>query len=137
MVLLRCWGSSDERKTRRAAALLQEVPRQIEVGGVAGGAVQAEQRDLDLLVAGRALRAVAGEVAHQQIGRTPCDRQQFCPSGGLVVRDARLDQVTVAIQLVFDLEIGPARAGEVDLVIGEEVAIGHLCAAQERDEARP
>ncbi len=40
----------------------------------------------------------------------------------------------VAVEFVFDLEVRPARAGEVDLVVGEEITVGLLGTRQQGDE---
>ena len=51
------------------------------------------------------------------------------------MRDAGFDQVTVTVKLVLDLQVSPARPGEMDLVVGEEVTIRLLGGCQQVDQA--
>ncbi len=96
--------------------------------------IQAQQGDLDLLVTRGVIRALAHKVAYQQVGRAASQGERVDPAGGGVVRDARLDQVAVAVQLVLDLQVNPAHAGEVDLVVGEEVTVVRLGFEQQGEE---
>ena len=50
------------------------------------------------------------------------------------MRNTGFDQVSEAIQFMLDLQIDPALAREMDLVVGEEVTIVHLSARQKGDK---
>ncbi len=121
-------------KERIASALFDEMARQVKIGRMLRDLVQPQQRDLDLLVAGRVCRSLAAEIVHDAVGGAAGDVEQVGPSRGFVVRDACFDQMPVAVQFVLDLQVRPARIWEVDLVVGEEVAVGRLSAGQEGDE---
>ncbi len=51
----------------------------------------------------------------------------------LVVRNPSFDQVSMAVQLMLDLQVCPAHTWKVDLVVGKDVAIGCLTAPQQGD----
>ena len=104
--------------------LFDETPRLRQVSHFTGQAVQADQGNFDLLMSICTFRSGRAEVLHNAIRSSPGDLQQAVAAGGNVVRDACFDQMTMAVQFVLDLQVGPPRGGEVDLVVGVQVAIG-------------
>ena len=113
---------------------LDERLGQVQVPFPDGDAGELDQGDLDLLVAGRALGTCRAKRLHQQIGGAGGHVEQGPGAGGLVVGDGRFDEVAVAVQFVFDLQVGPAHAGEQQLVVGVQVAVGVLGGADQVDK---
>ena len=70
---------------------------------------------------------------HEQIGCPAGQGDRFDLGSSCVVRNAGLDQMAVAIQLVLDLQVDPSHAREMDLVIGKQVTIRCL-GMQEKSE---
>ncbi len=60
-----------------------------------------------------ALRPGAQELTHHQVRRPFGNLQQAVLACSLVVRDAGLDQVPVAVKLVLDLQVGPTHLGKM------------------------
>lgn len=117
-----------------APALLDELPRHFKIWLMPGDLIQAQKRDLDLFVTWGMLRVLAAEVLHDAVGGAADDLEQVGATSRLVVRDARFDEMAVAVEFMLDLEIRPARVWEVDLVVGEEIAVRLLGAGEEGDE---
>lgn len=82
-------------------------------------------------MAGGELRPFAGEILADAIGGATGDFKKFHRPSDLMMGDACLDKVAMAVQLVFYLQIVPAEARKMNLVVGEQVAVGGLGATQE------
>ena len=74
------------------------------------------------------------EILHKQVGGFDADLEQFPAASRFIMRYTRFDEVSVAVQLVFDLQTDPALAREMDLVVGKEVTIVHLSVRQKGDQ---
>src|SRR5690606_35774072 len=120
---------------RSRAAGVDQAQREIEVAALAGGAVELDEGQLDLLMAVVAAlgRAAGAELAVDEVGVAAHHLQQGGLAGGLVVGDARLDEVPGAVQLVGVAQIGEALAGFDDGEVDVQVAVVLLRACEERD----
>ena len=116
------------------APVLDEVPREAEVARVARRARQLHERELQLRVAG-VPGPVAGAVAERaldEVGGLPRDVEEVAAAGRLEVRDARLDEVAGAVELVVVAQVREALL-VAELVRRVEVAVGPLRAGEEAD----
>lgn len=77
-------------------------------------------------MAGGLLRASVTEITDQQVRRPDSDIQGRAFAGGLKMGHTRFDQVAVAIQFVFDLEIDLPLVWKMELVVGEKITIRSL-----------
>ena len=105
-----------------AAAHLQEELREIKVPPLAGGAVEAAEGELYLLVSGRALQLVlaGAERAVYEVRRLDGDVEETALAGRLPVRDGGLVHVPGVVELVAAAEVRPAHRphhlGELEAV---------------------
>ncbi len=95
------------------AARVDQLPAEFQVPGLAGGAVELHQSELDLLVTVVAARARTPrtECRHDHVGVAADDVEQRRLTRGVVMSDTGLDQVTGAVELVGIAEIGEPSAG--------------------------
>ena len=103
-------------------AHVDELRGQVEVGALAGLPVELDQRGLDHRVPVGVLAPVVAEVADHAVGGAPGDVEQVVAAGGAVVRDAGLDEVADAVQLVAHHQVVPAHV-EAGLHVRVEVAV--------------
>jgi hypothetical protein len=71
---------------------------------------------------------------NKEVGSLDAEVEQVPPSGRLVMRNARLDEMTVAIELMLHLQVDPALPGKMDLVIGEKITVRHLGTGQQGNQ---
>ncbi len=118
-----------------AAALVHEVLRQIQVAALAGVAIELDQRQLELLVAGVAplLALAVAELLPDVVGVAAKGGKQGVVAGGFLVGEGGLDEVAGAVELVPIAQVGPALLrlddGEVDV----KVAVRLLRPRDQRD----
>lgn len=110
------------------AALVNKILREAQVARLACGAIQLNQRQLDLLVAAVAMHLArpAPKGGINVIGVAAHDLQQLTFVGGVMMRDGGLDQVSGAVQLLAISQVGPAPVCLDGEVMGIEVAIRRL-----------
>ena len=77
------------------------------------------------------------EVTHKQVRGFDADVEQVSATGGFIVRNACFDQMSMTVEFMFDLQVDPALVREMDLVVGEEIAIRHLGTRQKGDTTNP
>ena len=79
---------------------LNKIAGEIEIPGVAGGAIKLNESHLQFRMAGNKGPLCGAEIVDQVIGEPDSRVEQTAVSGGAVVRDARLNQMTEAITFV-------------------------------------
>ncbi len=104
---------------RDTSAPLDELTRQVKVIRVLRHAIQTDQCQLDLFVSAGLVIGCIKKITHQQVGGFDANIQQGASSGRFKVRNACFDQMPQTIQLMLDLQVDPALAWEMDLVVGE------------------
>ena len=109
-----------------SAALLDEMFSKVQVALVFCSTVQPDEGDLDLLVTRCPLWPSLGEISYQQVSSLDANIQQGGITGDLKMGDRCFDQVTEAVEFVFDLQVLPTKAREMDLVIGVDVTVLRL-----------
>ncbi len=114
-------------------AHVDELAGQVEVRRVPGDPVELDERHLDLGVAVGVLAPQVAEVAHHAVGHPPDHVEQFVATGRPLVRDAGLDEVAHAVQLVAGHQVVPAHL-MATLHVGVEIAVGLLRPADDRGE---
>ena len=83
---------------------------QLEVARVAGGAVQLDERQLDLRVTAHGVAAVGTELAVDVLGELEGHPREVAVDAGLERGGGGLEQVPEAVQLVPPLQVGVAGA---------------------------
>ena len=115
-------------------AQVQKAQREVAVARIPGDAVQAKQRQLDLLMAGDALHAALAEAGVNVVHQAKDNMKQLVHARGLVQRHGGLDEVTRAVELVALEQIRPAGNGVPDGEVGVQIAVRLLRTADERDD---
>ena len=120
---------------RLAAALVDEVVREVEILPLPGRPREAAERQLDLLVAGVAahLAALAAERLRDQVRVAAHRVEEEALARRLEVRDGGLHEVARAVELVPVVEVRPALLRLDEREVRVEVAVGPL---RGDDEAR-
>ena len=114
---------------------VDEVLRGGQIAGLAGLAVQLDQRGLDLRMAADTvhLTVPGAERRHDQIGEPAGDVEQLDLAGGPVDSDGGLDQVTRTVELVPPRQLHEPFPGEADLEVRIEVAVAGLDPTEQVD----
>ncbi len=129
-------GRLDVEVMRLLAAGIDEEAREVEIALLAGDAAEADQRQLDFLVAaiaGLMVRAGAEDGA-DMVGIAAHGVKQRTLAGGLEIGDGSFHQMAGAIEFVAIAQIGPALARAHADEPGIEVAIRLLQLAEHRDD---
>ena len=116
------------------AALVDKALGKAQKPFVARQAVQLEQGELDLGMAGAAGRALRDEAAVNAFGVFDRRIQQFALARGFKIGARRLDHVPGAVQLVRFQQVGPALVFIFDGEVGIEVPVCILRGGDEGDQ---
>ena len=110
------------------AALVDEIPAQVEVAPVLRDMVQAQERQFYLGMARVAsqLAGFAAEAVHEVIGKTLRHAQQTIVSGSLEMNDPGLDEMTGAVKFVEVPEVFEAVPGPPGKDVAVDVAVRQL-----------
>ena len=121
---------------RLAAALVDEIARQIHVPRLAGEAGQLDQRQLDLLVTAIAAKLAlpATEAARDQVGIAAHHIEQPPLARGGGIGDRAFHQMAGAVQLVPVAQVAEPRLGRAALEVAVEVAVRLLRRLDARDD---
>ena len=90
------------------AAGVDEELGQVEVLARSRDAIELDQADLDLLVAGRIGALAGAELAGDEVGALRGDHEQVLFAGGLIVGRGRFVEMSEVVELVAHVEVRPA-----------------------------
>ena len=126
----------DVEVMRLRPALVDKVGGQVEIALLAGGMIELDQRQLDLLMAAvtALLPFLAAKNRGDIVGVATDHVEQRSLPGRLVVSDAGLDQVPGAVQLVVVAQVRPTVLLLDCRVVGVDIAVGLLRRHIQRDD---
>lgn len=130
-----------QRRVVLAAALIEEELRLVQVLAIAGRARQLHEGELDFLVPGDVVPAGRSERATDEVGALDRDVEQRALAGRLEVRDRRLVQMALVVQLVAGVQPRPAfrsrarrRMRRIRGPRGVQISVGLLRRGDDRDQ---